>query len=82
MDHEERELQIKLAQLNAELQIDLAWTFGLIAAAIVFFVFAYQAKESFGVYVLSWVAAFGCMFAAAFWIYKTNECHDKFKELK
>jgi hypothetical protein len=41
-DSEDRKLQIKLAQLNADLQVYLATIFGAIAAAIALLVFGYQ----------------------------------------
>ena len=42
MDKEEKELQIKLAKLNAKLQVDLASTFGLFGASAAFAAIGYQ----------------------------------------
>jgi uncharacterized membrane protein YeaQ/YmgE (transglycosylase-associated protein family) len=42
LDPEERKLQIKLAQLNAILQVNLAQFFGAVAGWIAFLVFEYQ----------------------------------------
>jgi hypothetical protein len=39
---EDRQLQVKIAQLNAKLQVDLAFIFGFLAGGISFSVFGYQ----------------------------------------
>jgi hypothetical protein len=42
MDAEERELTILITQLNANLQIQLTQTLGLLAVSVAFFVASYQ----------------------------------------
>jgi len=87
--NDERALQIKLAKLNAELQIDLAISLTLLAAAVAILVFVYQLlAESFPAITIQTV------FAAIFtgleiisvifsWKYlgKLNKVRDKIKNL-
>jgi hypothetical protein len=42
LDSEERALQIKLAQLNARLQVYMARVFGFVAAAVALIIGSYQ----------------------------------------
>jgi hypothetical protein len=83
LDKEERELQIRLAQLNAKLQTDITEAFGLLAAALVFFVFAYQVgKENFNyISITAWIVAFASMLVAFVCVHRTSACLDEFKKL-
>jgi len=83
LDKEERELQIRLAQLNAKLQASLAWIFGLYAASLVWFIFGYQVlKENFNVSILAWIASFVLLVFVFGWIHRAGACLREFKKLK
>lgn len=78
-----RKLQIKLAQLNAKLQADLAVEFGFLAATLVLFVFAQQiGKENFNLSIATWVVAFISIFGTIIFVRRTNTCLDEFEEVK
>jgi hypothetical protein len=82
LDPEDRELQIKLAQLNAKLQFDLTGAFGLLAAALVWLVFACQiGKENFDSVVI-WIAGFASILFAIRYGRRARACPDEFEELK
>ncbi len=83
MNPEDRELQIKLAQLNAKLQVDLTVAFGFLASALVLFVFAYQiGKENFNyVSITNWIAAFMSMLGAIIFVRRINACLGEFEKL-
>jgi hypothetical protein len=82
-EERERELTVKIAQLNARLQVDLAWTFGLYAASIALWVFGYQfLKENESVSELSWGLGIFFIVLAIVWIIKTKRCVKEFEKLK
>jgi lipopolysaccharide export LptBFGC system permease protein LptF len=83
LDKEERELQIRLAQLNAELQINIAWTFGVFASAITLFIFGLQFDRiNFGLSVIAWTASFVFVFLALGYAYRAWTCLGKFEKLQ
>jgi hypothetical protein len=83
LDPEERKLQIRLAQLNAKLQADIAWAIGLYAAGIVWFIFGYQiAKENFNGFITAWIVASAFIVGAIGYVYMTRGCLEEFEKLK
>jgi len=89
-DNEDRKLQIKLAQLNADLQVYLATIFGAIAVAITLLVFGYQlALESYPqlsiktyVAIVFFIFAFVMTYVAAHTLPMLKQCLDQFKNLQ
>jgi len=87
---EDRKLQIKLAQLNANLQVYLAMIFGAIAATIALLVFGYQlVLESYPqlsiktAVATAFFAVAGCtIYAAYVTLPKLKACLDEFKNLQ
>ena len=77
MEPEERQLQIKLAQLNARLQIYIASVFGFFALCAVFLIAAYQSVNTW-----LYLVAIICFIPAVAFIYKTVSCHEELEELK
>jgi hypothetical protein len=83
LDTEERKLQIKLAQLNADIQIDLAWIFGCLATALTLFVLGYQiVKESWGTAIIFWTGAFAFVFLAAYFVNDANKYSNELDKLQ
>ena len=78
-DSEDRKLQMKLAQLNADLQVYLATFFGFLAGSITLAVLEFQFP--------SWAILFGIsalvfLSSSCFFLYKLIQCHKAFKSLK
>lgn len=83
MDKEERELQIKLAQLSANIQIGLAWIFGLFGAALALLILGYQVQaENLVVTIASWTAALISMVAVFGWMQRVKGYSDELRKLQ
>jgi len=90
LDEEERKLQIKIAQLNADLQVYLAIIFGAVAVAVALLVFGYQlAFESYPQLSMKTAIAIAFFVASSCILYvplravpKLKACLDEFKKLK
>jgi hypothetical protein len=84
LDEEERELQIKLAQLNAKLQVNLAWTFGLFAAGVTLMVFGHQVslENNFPLSIAIDIVGFASFVFAFGWIHRVHACQDEIEGLK
>jgi hypothetical protein len=79
----DRDLQIKIAQLTARLQVDLAWAIGLYAVSITLWVSGYQyQKEDSSVTIVLWVTAVVILIGAFGWMYWARECSKEFEKLK
>ncbi len=89
-ENEDRALQIRLAQLNADLQFYIASLFGLFAITIAAWVFGSQLiLENFPkidintifaipVYIIAILASIGTLMSGS----KLIECRNEFKKLK
>jgi membrane protein YdbS with pleckstrin-like domain len=83
LDPEERKLQIKLAQLNANIQTSLAWIFGSVATGLTLFVLGYQvAKENFNVAIIAWIGTFVLICFAFGWAYRVDRYSDELEKLQ
>jgi hypothetical protein len=83
MDPEERELQIKLAKLNADLQICLAYFFGFFAGSLAFGILGYEllsVHSSLATLIFILAIIFLCLNVAP--LYKLNQCYKAFKNLR
>ena len=81
MDPEERELQIKLARFQVDIQLFLAESLGFFAVSAAFFIAAYQSTKSTYFPVFLFLALF--WFAVANWLLrKVNSVRRKLGELK
>jgi FtsH-binding integral membrane protein len=79
----DRELQIKIAQLNAKLQVAITWSLGLFATTIALWIFGYQIlKENESVSELAWGLAIFTIVIAIVWIRKAKRISREFGDLK
>jgi fructose-specific phosphotransferase system IIC component len=78
--NERRQLQIRIAQLNADLQFYLAACFASFAIFTAFIVAAYQLSSPLkeGAFISAIVAGF----LAGDYLYLVNKCRDEFKKLQ
>jgi lipopolysaccharide export LptBFGC system permease protein LptF len=80
--NKDRELQIKLAQLSAKLQADIAAAFGFFASALVWLVLAYQAnKEDFNAVFIFGIGIFTSVLFTIWFALKTRARLGDFEKL-
>ena len=89
MDPEERELTVLITKLNANLQIQLAETLGLLAVSIAAFIASYQflaetSLKPWNIYLSDFLLLFALtfMFFAIIFQQKLNKTIKKIRELK
>ncbi len=82
-DDVDRKLQIKIAQLNADLQFCLASCFGLFAGAIALIVLGYLLpSDQTSLKVLIFIVALILLSIAGYYLSKLNQCLKAFKNLQ
>ena len=81
MDKEDRELQIKITQLNAKLQVQIAAVFGFIGAAVGSFVASYEIQNECAKFSLIIVAIISILYGIHYgWeLNKTAKSFDRLK---
>jgi uncharacterized membrane protein (Fun14 family) len=78
--NEERELQIKIAQLNAHLQFYLASCFGLFGGSVIFTVAGYELHTSYS--LLLSIVGIVLLCLAGYYLYLISKCLAEFRNLK
>jgi len=88
-ENNDRRLQIRIAQLNADLQVYVAFIFGAIAGAVTFIVFGYQLVVSSSltrlgaiISIVVFGVATGLLGSASWLIPKLKRCLNDFKALQ
>jgi hypothetical protein len=82
-DNEERKLQIKIAQLNAELQFYLATSLTIFAGSIAFLALGYQLpSDQSSLKILIFIMALMLLCVAGYGFYKLTQCFKAFKNLQ
>jgi len=83
LDKEERELQIRLAQLNAHIKIGLAWIFGSLGVALTSFIFGYQlGNGDLYLTIALWTVALISIVNAFGWMQKVKGYSDELRKLQ
>jgi hypothetical protein len=83
LDPEDRALQIKLAQLNSNIQIGLAWVFGSLGADLTFIVLGYQVIKDYSyVTIAAWIGASMFLLSAFVWMHRVNGYSNELEKLK
>lgn len=80
-ENEERKLQIRIAQLNAYLQLSITAFFGSVAAAIAFIILGWEIISSPFSVVIFTVAAI-VLFVASYFLYRLNGFLEDFRNLQ
>jgi len=80
LDKEERELQIRLAQINTKIQIALAMTFGWLGATLALLAFSYEIYHIY--FVVSYISLFVTFMVLYAGYVSWNRVMKYFTELK